>query len=145
MNVYAQLKNGKGSPTCGAQHVREIFITYSTRLLMNERSFSLFPGERGRSQRYRIPKPLFVVHTAALLCLLFLYLGSMSEELRAYLGEDTWVDKLALGALGLAGEAGEVVDAIKRRSDSAAPARSGGAASGARGCALVPGADRQHL
>jgi NTP pyrophosphatase (non-canonical NTP hydrolase) len=36
------------------------------------------------------------------------------EVLRTYRGEDTWVDKLTLRALGLAGEAGEVVDAIKK-------------------------------
>ena len=36
------------------------------------------------------------------------------EVLRTYAGEDTWKDKLTLGSLGLAGESGEVIDAIKK-------------------------------
>jgi NTP pyrophosphatase (non-canonical NTP hydrolase) len=38
----------------------------------------------------------------------------MEEVLRTYAGQDTWNDKLTIGALGLAGESGEVNDAIKK-------------------------------
>jgi hypothetical protein len=44
------------------------------------------------------------------------HLDYTAEVLLTYLREDTWVDKLTLGALGLAGETGEVVDAIKTSS-----------------------------
>jgi NTP pyrophosphatase (non-canonical NTP hydrolase) len=36
------------------------------------------------------------------------------EVLRTYAGEDTCKEKLTLGSLGLAGESGEVIDAIKK-------------------------------
>jgi NTP pyrophosphatase (non-canonical NTP hydrolase) len=38
----------------------------------------------------------------------------IQEVLRTYMGKDSISDKLCLGALGLAGESGEVVDAIKK-------------------------------
>jgi NTP pyrophosphatase (non-canonical NTP hydrolase) len=38
----------------------------------------------------------------------------MEEVLRTYAGQDTSKDKLTLGALGLAGESGEVVDMVKK-------------------------------
>jgi NTP pyrophosphatase (non-canonical NTP hydrolase) len=38
----------------------------------------------------------------------------IQEVLRTYAARDTWEDKLTLGALGLAGEAGEVVDIVKK-------------------------------
>jgi NTP pyrophosphatase (non-canonical NTP hydrolase) len=38
----------------------------------------------------------------------------LAEVLRTYAGEDTQKEKLILGALGLAGESGEVVDLIKK-------------------------------
>ncbi len=38
----------------------------------------------------------------------------MLEVMRTYAGSDTTIDKLTLSALGLAGESGEVADAIKR-------------------------------
>src|SRR6266700_4752566 len=38
----------------------------------------------------------------------------LAEVLRTYAGEDTQKDKLTLGALGLAGEGGEVIDLIKK-------------------------------
>jgi NTP pyrophosphatase (non-canonical NTP hydrolase) len=37
-----------------------------------------------------------------------------AEILRTYAGSESMVDKLTLGALGIAGEAGEVVDHIKK-------------------------------
>jgi len=38
----------------------------------------------------------------------------IAEVLRTYAGEDTIEDKLILASLGLAGESGEVIDAIKK-------------------------------
>ena len=38
----------------------------------------------------------------------------IAEVLRTYAGKETVEDKLILGSLGLAGESGEVIDAIKK-------------------------------